>query len=573
MSDRLVTFRRAKLRRGYGCTVPFASGSPIIALVLLLILASQLVVSKIRAQDVVLPGSTPQGDFLRGQGQFLKGMAWYEVGSAQSRAIDTQTMIIWNRAVQESYNQYLIERAQHNAGRLALRNARQQAAAKMLADTQRRWRLSPTTDDIRSGLALNALASDLADPSISASSWRVATVALPQDFSLPAMAFKITSAPGKGSKLQQSTVAVQRMTVGEAWPLPFRRPELAAQCEAYKNAIRNVVGKCEKGTPLVSKDFEQLREAVDALKVKAPQVVPTRDGLRTQAQQFVRQLDDATKIFADQEFAEELIFDMQKHEATTVAELMAFMRKYRLLFAEADRRPDCLQLYDALYPMLREQKKKLGLADLPPGGFGLQGSERPKALGENSLSLFDGTTLNGWRAFQDARPAHLGSSLVPKGGEIHCAANARGRIETMETFPAFILKFEYLFPGDGKTNAQVAWGSKGSGIALRYDFNDLPQVDGLPRKGEIEYQLLPGESGDLWVVGTNQKMPRQGDAERPRGEWNEAEIRYKEAILTFLLNGRIVNQAQIMDPRPLRISLLAQGSAVRFRKLSLVRHP
>jgi len=538
----------------------------------LLALAGLLVDGKVRAQDVVLPGSTLQGDILRGQGQFLKGMAWYEVGSAQARAIDTQTMIVWNRAVQESYNQYLIERAQHSAGRLALRNARQYAVAKMLADTQGRWRVNPTTDDIRSGLALNALASDLADPNISASSWRVATVALPQDFSLPALAFKITAAPGKGSKLHQSTVAVQRMRVGETWTLPFRRPELAAPCEAYKIAIRNVVGKCEKGTPLVSKDFEQLRDAVDVLKVKVPQVVPTRDGLRIQAQQVVRQLDEATKIFADQEFAEELIFDLEKHEATTVAELMAFMRKYRLLFAEADRRPESFQLYDALYPMLREQKKKLGLPDIPPGGFGLGSSEGLKALGENTVSLFDGKTLNGWRAFQDGRPAHLGSSLVAKDGEIHCPANARGRIETMETFPAFILNLEYLFPSDGRTNSQAAWGSKGSGIVLRCDPNDAPQVDGVSRKGEIEYQLLPGESGNLWVIGPNQKMPHQGDAERPRGEWNVAEIRYEGANLTFLLNGRFVNQAQIVDPRPLRISLVAQGSEVRFRNLRLVKH-
>ena len=306
MSDRLVTSRRAWERFAYRSTGPLGSWPPIIGLALLLAVAGLFVYGKVRAQDVVLPGSTLQGDILRGQGQFLKGMAWYEVGSAQARAIDAQTMIAWNRAVQESYNQYLIERARHSAGRLALRNARQYAAAKMLADTQGRWRVNPTIDDIRSGLALNALASDLADPNISPSSWRFATVALPQDFSLPALAFKITAAPGKGSKLHQSTVAVQRMKMGETWPLPFRRPELEAPCEAYQNAIRNVVGKCEKGTPLVSKDFEQLRDAVDALKVKVPQVVPSRDGLRIQAQQVVRQLDEATRIFADQEFAEEL---------------------------------------------------------------------------------------------------------------------------------------------------------------------------------------------------------------------------------------------------------------------------
>jgi hypothetical protein len=36
------------------------------------------------SQDVVYPGSTVQGDILRGQGQLLKGMAWYERNAARA---------------------------------------------------------------------------------------------------------------------------------------------------------------------------------------------------------------------------------------------------------------------------------------------------------------------------------------------------------------------------------------------------------------------------------------------------------------------------------------------------------
>ncbi len=46
----------------------------------------------IRAQDVVLPGSTIEGDMLRGQGQFLKGMAWYELNAAKARELDAKTL-------------------------------------------------------------------------------------------------------------------------------------------------------------------------------------------------------------------------------------------------------------------------------------------------------------------------------------------------------------------------------------------------------------------------------------------------------------------------------------------------
>ncbi len=64
----------------------------------------------IKAQDVVYPGSTAQGDILRGQGQFLKGAAWYEINAARAREIDAKTAIEqerWNREVYESYGREL----------------------------------------------------------------------------------------------------------------------------------------------------------------------------------------------------------------------------------------------------------------------------------------------------------------------------------------------------------------------------------------------------------------------------------------------------------------------------------
>ena len=54
------------------------------------------------AQDVVLPGSTVQGDVLRGQGQFLKGAAWYELNAAKARSIDVRTAPSWTSGIAKS---------------------------------------------------------------------------------------------------------------------------------------------------------------------------------------------------------------------------------------------------------------------------------------------------------------------------------------------------------------------------------------------------------------------------------------------------------------------------------------
>src|SRR5205814_1652542 len=145
-----------------------------------------------------------------------------------------------------------------------LTNKVQADLRRKFEEDQRRWRESPTPADIASGDALNALAGDLADPSIDPSSWRAARVDLPEGLTLTALAFKI--ADRKKSRLQQSTVAVDRMLVKDRWPLPFRRPEIERECASYVKAVATVVAKCRKGTEIQGPDYDRLRASVDALK-------------------------------------------------------------------------------------------------------------------------------------------------------------------------------------------------------------------------------------------------------------------------------------------------------------------
>lgn len=133
----------------------------------------------IRAQDVVFPGSTAQGDILRGQGQFLRGTAWYEINAARARDIDARTAIEqerWNREVYESYERELAAAA---ARKRSVRNERFADVKKRMAERQERLRTKPTDDDVQSGNALNALLLDLSDPTIQESTWRYAKVPPP----------------------------------------------------------------------------------------------------------------------------------------------------------------------------------------------------------------------------------------------------------------------------------------------------------------------------------------------------------------------------------------------------------
>ena len=317
------------------------------------------------AQTIARPGSTPEGDALRGQGQYLKGMAWYELGAAQARAIDVETMAAWNAAVQAGYNEYLAARGAVRRGKAGREQPPARGGREAARGNAAPLRENPTVDDIRSGVALDALVSDLADPKIPASRWRFVAVDLPADFSLEPLVFRFAAAPGyrlpPGSG--PSVVALKRMKVGDRWPISLRRAELVTEQAAYRRALDAVVDRCAKGKPLCAADVETMRDAVRALRDKADLILPAAGPDKKQADTFLGLLDEATRFFLDHGFAEELIKDVQEHEARTVAQLLGFMKKYRLLFDEADEDPAVWKVYQTLYDLLKKQKVALDLAD------------------------------------------------------------------------------------------------------------------------------------------------------------------------------------------------------------------
>jgi hypothetical protein len=302
---------------------------------------------------------TPQGDIIRAQGAFLDGAGWYNLHTAEADRINVETWKEVNREAERLYNNFLMERFQRYEHTKKLGNMVQADVKKRFQQAQRRWRNNPTPEDITSGNALNALAADLANPSIGPSTWRNAQVDLPPNMSLTSLAFKI--ADTKQSSTLRSTVAIDRMMVKDDWPLWFQRPEIKPERDSYKKAVKAVVDKCCEKTKLQASDYDRLRNAVSDLSKKVDEAIPATDGQRSRAKEFVRRIDEATRIFAEQTFAEQLIRDVSLHKATSIAELLAFMRYYRLMFDDPGSSPEVASLYNGLYGLLRRQKDALGL--------------------------------------------------------------------------------------------------------------------------------------------------------------------------------------------------------------------
>jgi hypothetical protein len=191
------------------------------------------------------PGSTVQGDILRGEGVYLEGLGWYELNDARAEAINAKTQMAianWN---QQSYEYEMRMRSNRiNAKKYKTENLRKEAEKRM-QEHEAELRTKPTLEDIVSGDALNALLIDLSDPSISYTAWRLAKVDLPADITIRSLVFRF--APRLGNKTSQEisrgVIALGRLSMEGNWPKSLQNDKLAKEQEAYEIAYRNIKDK------------------------------------------------------------------------------------------------------------------------------------------------------------------------------------------------------------------------------------------------------------------------------------------------------------------------------------------
>ena len=347
-------------------------------LAVLLLLAGPEARAQVRR---VGPGSTVQGDVLRGEGVYLQGAGWYELNDARAAAINTRTAMAiadWNDQVYKAYRREWDQQiTRHKYATTKL----QEEAQRKQAEKEARLRTNPTIEDMQSGDALNALLIELSDPSIDYAAWRLAQVPLPPELKLKKLIFRFAPKPGaKGStELGQGVIALARLDQHESWPNLLRMPELAKEREAYEGAYRKLRDECV-GDRLDLATITGVDAAIQALKDKAAATIPTTRNFRSSAVAYVRDLGDATKMFSADtlDFAGEIIRDTEGHEAATVGELLAFMRKYRLMFASAEKVPGGADLYARLYGLMREQRAKLKPRRDDPAGPVAKAAEAPR---------------------------------------------------------------------------------------------------------------------------------------------------------------------------------------------------
>src|SRR5678815_3061699 len=169
-------------------------------------------------------------------------------------------------------------------------------------------------------------------------------------------------------------------------------------------------------------------------------------------------------------------------------------------------------------------------------------------------SLLNGKDLKGWYSFLTTKGKNNDPEKVFKMGNglLHISGKEFGYICTEKEFENFHLAVEFKWgikkypPRDADTT------KRDNGICFYIPASERDTV--WPKS--IECQIQEGDVGDIWLIdsttvkinGTTTKpnnytrVIKKADGEKPTGEWNRVEIIADRGKVTYIVNGKVVNE-------------------------------
>jgi hypothetical protein len=199
----------------------------------------------------------------------------------------------------------------------------------------------------------------------------------------------------------------------------------------------------------------------------------------------------------------------------------------------------------------------------------------------DTISLFNGTDLNGWHIdvpAMDANPDTLNPFIV-RNGMLVSLGTPGGHIITDEVYSNYRLEVEYRFAGTPGNCGVLVHASTPRAL-----YGMFPK--------SLEVQMQHGNAGDFWCIvedirvdnmeerrgpkenwgiteGKGRNIKHLMDAENPAGEWNTMVIECAADEIKVWVNGAMVNHGYDCTATKGQIALQAEGSEVEFRKIEL----
>jgi len=193
------------------------------------------------------------------------------------------------------------------------------------------------------------------------------------------------------------------------------------------------------------------------------------------------------------------------------------------------------------------------------------------------VSLFDGTTLNGWTLVGQKGPGY-----VVREGMLVCPADGGGNLFSDKEYSNFILRFEYRLEAGGNNGLAVRAPKKLGSIA--HEGTEIQILDHENAKWKKRKQpLKPVQyNGSVYDV-----IAPKAEALKPSGEWNTQEVTVNGRRIRVVLNGVEIQDADldsVTDPAVLKkhpglqrtrghIGWLGHGSLIEFRNIRIRELP
>lgn len=303
-----------------------------------------------RAQfNFVGPGSTVEGDYLRGVGVAAFGMGVYNHQTAIANSINADTAMRVNEYVYACLMNENRMNAQHRAA----------MAAKKEEDYGKiRQRISqnPEARDVTKGDALNAVLEQLNNPKIQETSSRAVAVPLSVD--------EVRRIPFKLGEKGVMRFSIARLTAkGKGkWPVAFQDNQFDRERRDFERALDNALEQQYKGS-MQLESIKAVQKTIENLEFTLDKVVgKISDTLYFEGRSRLKEMKSTVEMLKTHA-VEQALGELDRYAGTTVNDLRVFMQRHNLQFADAGT-PDEKELYPELYAKLGEQKDRVtdGLA-------------------------------------------------------------------------------------------------------------------------------------------------------------------------------------------------------------------
>ena len=208
-------------------------------------------------------------------------------------------------------------------------------------------------------------------------------------------------------------------------------------------------------------------------------------------------------------------------------------------------------------------------------------SELTVLLQKKKTSLFNGKNLDGWYSFLNSKGKNNDPEKVfaIENSLLHISGKEFGYISTDKAYSNFVFAVEYKWGTKKYPPRDADSVKRDNGICYYFPLNERDTV--WPKS--IECQIQEGDTGDFWLIdsttiitngvrtepGSFVRIPKKFNGEMPTGEWNRIEIIANNGKLTYIVNGKIVNEGEAPSVTAGKILIQSEGAEIYYRKIEI----